>query len=316
MQAVILAAGRGTRLHPITANRTKAMAPVIGKPIVERVMEPLAMLGIQSFIIVISPEDDEIKDHFANLRTLDADIKLVPQPDPLGMGHALQQAAPLILKDFILSSCDNLVDPVEISHLLKFWDSKKPDALLTTIQIDPREVVRMGVLGVENDKVIQIVEKPPLGRAPSNVGSIPLYIFSTSILNDLKKIPRSPRGEYELQDAIQMLIDRGGDVRAFQLTGRSDLTKPEDLLKINRQYLTKGHHQKGVSQENIGKNNIFIPPFFIEDDVVVGSNCVIGPDVYIEHGCTLGDNVRLRDVVVLRNRSILSNTSVTNQLLW
>lgn len=316
MQAVILAAGKGKRLHPISTNRTKAMAPIVGKPIVERVMEPLVKSGIRSFFIVISPDDAEIVQYFGRVSRIDAEVTLVSQPNPLGMGHALQQAAPLITEDFFLSACDNLVETVEIGHLLRIWNEQKPDALLTTIHVESKDITRMGILELDQDKVVRIVEKPALSEAPSNMGSVPLYIFSSTILDNLEKITLSPRGEYELQDAIQLLIDQGGVVRAMQLTGRSDLTHPEDLLKINQQYLTRNHQQKRLNWENSGTNNVYIPPIYIEDSVVIGSQCQIGPNVYIEHGSIIGDKVHLRNVVVLRNRKIPPNLIVENQLIW
>ena len=116
MQAVILAAGRGTRLYPITETRTKAMCPVAGKPIVERVMDTLVVNGISEFILVISPDDSEIIDYFENKSQIKASVRFVQQHEQLGMGHALLQAAPYIHDDFILSSCDNLVDESR-------WDS-------------------------------------------------------------------------------------------------------------------------------------------------------------------------------------------------
>ena len=109
MQGVILAAGRGKRLRPITLKRSKAMAPVLGKPIVERVMEDLAALGVDEFVVVASPDDQELAHHFEQASELQARVRIVHQPERLGMAHALNCAAPLIRGDFILSACDNLV---------------------------------------------------------------------------------------------------------------------------------------------------------------------------------------------------------------
>lgn len=315
MQAVILAAGKGKRLHPITTNRTKAMAPIAGKPIIERVMEALVSNGIRSFIIVASPEDLEIQDYFSNLSTIPADVTIIYQPKALGMGNALQVASPFIRQDFVVSACDNLVKPEEINQLLQVWNREKMDALLTTIKVGAQDVNRMGIVELKNNRIIRIIEKPPPENAPSNVGSVPLYVFTGDILKDLSKMKLSPRGEYELQDAIQMLIERGGDVYAFPLSGRKDLTKPEDLLELNLLYLSK-LHQQGIGGENARKNSLLIPPYYIEENVNIGSNCRIGPRVFIEHGCDIGNHVHLRDAVVLRNRSISSNTIGENLILW
>lgn len=316
LEAIILAAGRGRRLHPITTSRTKAMAPIIGKPILERVMEPLVIHGIRSFVIVFSPEDQDIIEYFHSNSTIEAKVTLVPQPDPLGMGHALLQAAPFITDNFILSACDNLVETVEIGSILNYWNEQVPDALLTSIQVANEDISRMGILQINEDKVIRIIEKPKPEEVDSNIGSIPLYIFSREILELLRNIPISARGEYELQDAIQLLIDRDGDVRTIELSGRKDLTKPEDLLNINLDYLKKSFISEIKTRGKIGRNTQLIPPYFVEESVNIGSNCHIGPNVYIEHGSRILDEVHLENVVVLRNRTIPTGIKVKQRLIF
>ena len=316
MQAVILAAGRGKRLHPITAKRTKAMAPVLSKPIIERVMDTLNENGIDDFIVVASSDDDQILNYFERVSLIQAEIKVIPQPEPLGMGHALLQAAPYIHGDFLLSSCDNLVEPVEINQMLRTWAEEQPKAMLTTLRVSPEEIVRMGIVELAGDQVVRIVEKPNLETAPSNIGSIPLYIFSKHFLSYLSEIKLSPRGEYELQDAIQMLINKDGSVRSYQLSGRRDLTTPEDLLEINLGYLKNSRFLTYKPPGVVGSNTHFAMPVVIEKDVEIGANCVIGPNVFIEHGCRIGAGVILENAVVLRNRSIPDGRVERNKVIW
>ena len=316
LQAVILAAGRGKRLHPISARRTKAMAPVVGKPIVERVMELFSFLGIRSFIIVYSPYDQEIVEYCHHKSKINAEINLVSQPEPLGMAHALLQAKPLIQGDFILSACDNLVSIKDLEHFLKYWAEMEPDTLLTSIQTKTKDIPRMGILQLNGDRVIRIVEKPSLTEAPSDIASLPLYLFSSAILDNLQRIPLSPRGEYEIQDAIQLMIDQGRDVRAVEMTVRKDLTRPNDLLEINLDYLAKSNLTERKPFVISGKNTQFVASFYIEESVTIGSDCQIGPNVYIEHGSKIGDNVNLRNVVILRNREIPSNNRIEEKIFW
>ncbi len=112
MQAVILAAGHGSRLQPITLTRSKAMVPILGKPIVERVMEDFFANGIDDFILVVSTRDRHITRYFRHESKLEADVRFVYQPERLGMANALQCAAQLITDDFFLSACDNLISAV------------------------------------------------------------------------------------------------------------------------------------------------------------------------------------------------------------
>jgi NDP-sugar pyrophosphorylase family protein len=316
LQAVILAAGRGKRLHPITATRTKAMVPILNKPIIERVMDSLLANGIQSFIVVASPEDNEIKDYFENQTQIDADIIIIDQPDPLGMGHALQQAVPYIKGDFVLSSCDNLVDPTEIKQMLTTWFEETPNAILTTLRVSPEEIVRMGIVEMNGDHVSRIVEKPSLETAPSNIGSVPLYMFSHQIIGYLSEIKPSARGEYELQDAIQMMIDNNGFVRAFPLTDRRDLTTWEDLLAINLHYLSELPVFSSKEIQQVGNNTCFTSPVYLDQDVKIGSNCAIGPNVFLEHGSRIGNNAQLQNTIVLRGRDVPDGSVVRDRVIW
>jgi NDP-sugar pyrophosphorylase family protein len=316
MQAVILAAGRGKRLHPITAKRTKAMAPVVSKPIIERVMETLIENGIKNFFIVASPDDREIVNYFEEVSHNRREIIIIPQPEPLGMGHALLQAVPYLQNDFLLTSCDNLVDPVEIHNMLEYWYEEQPNAILSTLTVGPEEIVRMGIVELKGNQVIRIVEKPSLETAPSNIGSVPLYLFSKHFVPYLSEIKPSPRGEYELQDAIQMLIDRDGSVFWYKLSDRVDLTLPEDLLAINIKYLQNQKSQSVSLPDDSGSNTRYIFPVVIEKEVVIGSNCVIGPNVFIEYGCRIGNSVVLENVVVLRDRSIPDGRVIRDRVVW
>jgi dTDP-glucose pyrophosphorylase len=316
LQGVILAAGQGKRLHPITASRTKAMAPVVGKPIIERVMDTMLINGIKSFVLVVSPDDADITEHFNKVSGISAEINIIPQQQPLGMGHALMTAGPFIHGDFVLSSCDNLVDPHEIKQMLSYWFQNESDAILTTLQVSPEEIIRMGIVELEGNKVTKIIEKPSLDESPTNIGSIPLYVFSHEFLKYLSSIKPSPRGEYELQDAVQMLIDDAGEVCQFRLSGRRDLTTPQDLLAINLHFLSHNQIQSGIDLSNTSENTIFNPPLYIGEEVKIGSNCVIGPNVYLERGCVILDKVELQSTVVLRRRIVQNGSIIRDKVIW
>ncbi len=318
MQAVILAAGRGTRLHPITANRTKAMCPVVGKPMVERVMDTLVANGISEFILVISPDDPEIIDYFENKSKIEAKVQFVIQTEQLGMGHALLQAAPYIQDDFILSSCDNLVDDSVILRMLTMWVSDPPpNGILALLRVGPDELTRMGVVELDDgQRILRIVEKPTLEEAPSDIGSVPIYLFSQKLVEYLNLIEPSPRGEYELQDAMQKMIEKEGDVFGLLLPGRIDLTHPEDLLRLNIHYLVNGQPQTRLNLDNLGAGTKYVSPVQIEAGVTIGTDCILGPNVYIEGCASIGDGVRLENCVVLRGSEIEPGMRIKDQVIW
>ena len=304
MQAVILAAGKGTRLHPITANRTKAMAPILGKPIVERVLETLVENGVDECIMVISPEDREIRTHFEDSSMLEIDITFMAQPDRLGMANALNLAAPHIRGDFVLTACDNLTPAEHIAQLIDSHQSGSANATLSLMAVEDSMISRTGIVEMRNGNIIRILEKPALEDAPSNIASLPLYVFSTKLLDLLPEVPLSSRGEYELQDAIQLLIERHGFVTGVFTSTRRQLTSADDLLSINHHFLARDDKTFVLSLESVGSNTQLIAPLFIGKETVIGPGCVIGPNVYIENNCLIGADVHIRDSVILRNTVI------------
>jgi NDP-sugar pyrophosphorylase family protein len=316
MQGIILAAGRGQRLRPITLSRSKAMAPVLGVPIVERVMEDLVARGVGEFIVVASPDDQEIARHFGEESKLQARVQIVHQRERLGMAHALQCAAPHIRGDFVLSACDNLVAAEQIDRLMAAWHrSPRPNALLALMPVEPEQVSKGAVVDMEGPWVTRIVEKPRPEEAISNIYSLPLYCFSPLILGYLSQVPRSPRGEYELQDAIQMLIEREGQVSGVIIPERLTLTQPQDLLTINRYYLEIMAPPIHFAPKTLGQHTHLIPPLHVEGDTVIGRNCTIGPYVYVEQGCRIGRGATLVNAVVLRGTVVPNSATIQDQVV-
>ncbi len=316
MQGVILAAGKGSRLHPITLSRSKAMLPILGKPIVERVMEVLLANGVNDFILVVSPEDRDITHYFRRESTLEAEVRFVYQTERLGMAKALQCAAPLITEDFVLSACDNLVTTADVGRLMASWQTEpQPNALLTLMPVTRERISTTGIVAMDGPWITRIVEKPTPEEAPSNISSLPLYVFSPRLLAYLPEVAPSPRGEYELQDAIQMLIRRDGRVGGVMVERRLTLTNAADLLALNREYLMHGDGRPQLEPHTVGPATQLITPLYIEQDTVIGRGCVIGPNVYIERDCHIGDRVTLRDAVVLRGATVPDGATIVDQVI-
>lgn len=316
MQGIILAAGKGKRLQPFSLTRSKAMMPILGKPIVERVMEDLAANGVNKFVLVVSPDDREIADYFESESKLAIHTRLVQQSQRKGMAHALGYAAPFIEDDFILSACDNLVTAEDhVKRMLTLWRKQpSPDGLLTLMPVRRERLRQASAVSLEGQWVTGIVEKPDPATAPSNVASLPLYCFSRRLLEYLPKVQPSPRGEYELQDAIQLLIEDGGKVRGLKVESRLTLTSTADLVTINRHYLIRNGKSIHPAPEKAGENTQFLDPVYIEAGTVIGAGCLIGPHVYIEKGCRIGNEVKMRDAVILRNSRVPDGVTIENDV--
>ncbi len=316
MQGVVLAAGKGSRLQPITRHRSKAMVPILGKPIVERVMEDLAVNGVDDFILVVSPDDRDITRYFRRQSELKADVRFVCQPERLGMAHAHLCAAPLISGDFILSACDNLMSAGHVGRMMAAWQTPpRPNAVLTLMPVEPDRLGSTGIVETDGPWVSRIVEKPPPEEAPSNIASPPLYLFSPRILDYLPQVRLSQRGEYELQDAIQMLIERDGRVRGVTVARRLTLTSPADLLAINRHYLANSEERTQVADCSLGANTRLVAPLRIEAGTVIGEDCTVGPNVYIERDCRIGDGVTIYNAVVLRGSAVPDGATIADQVV-
>jgi len=173
----------------------------------------------------------------------------------------------------------------------------------------------VGIVELDGQWVTRIVEKPSPEEAPSNISSLPLYCFTRRILDYLPRVPISARGEFELQDAIQMLIEEEGHVRGMLVEQRLTLTSPADLLAINRHYLLKGNDQPQLAPHTVGCNTRLITPLRIEGGTIIGENCTIGPNVYVERDCQIGDGVTISNAVILRESTVVDGAVVENQVV-
>jgi NDP-sugar pyrophosphorylase family protein len=316
MQAVILAAGRGSRLHPITKDRSKAMVPILGKPMVEVVMDSISSCGVKDFILVVGPEDTEIVEYFRREPLLFENIRFIEQPERKGMAQALLLAAPIINDNFILSACDSIVTPLEMDEFIKRWKNNlEPDALLALHHMTSADLQKSSVVEMDGNRVSRIIEKPSLHQINSNIASLPLYLFTPKLLTFLESLQLSPRGEYELQDAIQKMIGQGCDVLGAFINKRITITDVNDFLTVNLSYLKQRGNTCKYFKGIIGNNTKLISPFLIEAETTIGANCIIGPNVFMERNSIIGNNVNLRNAVILRGAVIADYTDLDNTVI-
>jgi glucose-1-phosphate thymidylyltransferase len=292
------------------------MLPILGKPMVERVMDSIIANGIDEFILVVNPEDGEIIQYFEKESHLNAKFSFVYQTEQKGMAHALSLAAPLISDNFLLSACDNLVASEDINLLLRAWKfNPKYDAVLALMRMPRDQIVYSAMVLLDGTRVLGIREKPAPGEIVSETASLPLYLFSQKILEYLPEVQPSPRGEYDLQDAIQIMISQGNEIGGQFVNGRSTITTAEDLLAVNLNYLMKEDEIFQLSPRSLGTNTNLVKPVYIDTGTTIGSECLIGPNVYIEKDCLIGDKVHIRNAVVLRGTNIPDGSAIENSIV-
>jgi len=313
MQAVVLAAGMGNRLQPVTANRSKAMVPVLGRPLVELAMQPFVDNGVRDFVFVISPDDAEITRHFTESTSLDITARFVTQEERLGTAHALGIAAPFLSDRFIVSACDSLVNAAHVRALLAEGDG--PDAVLSLLDVEPELVSRSAAVGLDGHTVRRIVEKPTPEDAPSCTVSLPHYLFSPRLLDLLPRLEASSRGEYEIPDAIQELIDAGRRVVGVRAEGRLQVSSPEDLLRLTRRMFVEGSESLQSDRVCGVHGTTVVEPVLVERGVELGDGCEVGPEVFLECGCRIGSGAVVRRSIVLRGGRVGNGETVEDSVV-
>jgi dTDP-glucose pyrophosphorylase len=232
-KAVILAAGRGTRMRELTDELPKPMIPVKGRPLLEHIVSGLVSNSVTEILIIVGWRKETIIDHFGDGSRFDCRIEYIEQVVQDGTGKVVELARDFSGSDpFILSYGDILVSPESYAPLADFTDV---DAKLT---VKKDEDVRKGgaVFIGEDNRVTNLIEKPGPDAPTSPYYNAGIYAFSPEIYDFTAKLELSPRGEYELTDAISELIHAGRRVVAVELTGDwADVRDPEVLAELNQE---------------------------------------------------------------------------------
>jgi glucose-1-phosphate thymidylyltransferase len=226
MQAVVLAAGEGTRLRPLTENKPKGMVEVEGKPILTHCLEQLVSLGADELVVVVGYRKEEIISHY------DDEFNGVPitythQREQKGLAHALLTVEEHIDDDFMLMLGDN-VFRANLDDVVSRQREDRADAAFLVEEVPWEDASRYGVC-VTNDygEIVEVVEKPD--DPPSNLVMTGFYTFTPAIFHACKLVQPSNRGEYEISEAIDLLIRSGRTIDAIGLEGwRLDIGYPED----------------------------------------------------------------------------------------
>ncbi|MCX6708045.1 MAG: nucleotidyltransferase family protein [Candidatus Woesearchaeota archaeon] len=224
MQAVILAAGEGTRLRPLTLQTPKAMVPINGRPMLEILLSQLKSAGISDVVIVVYYLKEKIMDYFGDGSKFGMKIKYAVQQGIKGSADAVAQAEPFVTdKRFFVIACDSLFE----TDLLKRVMAHKSEGMFTCKEVEDGR--RYGILITEGKRVKRIIEKPEV--PPSNLANFSVYIFPGEIFDACKKVPAGLKGEHWLPDAIQLLIDKGV-VFEYEISKHIlDIGTPEQLAE-------------------------------------------------------------------------------------
>jgi UDP-N-acetylglucosamine diphosphorylase/glucosamine-1-phosphate N-acetyltransferase len=298
MQAIILAAGEGIRVRPLTRSRPKAMIPVANRPIIEYVIEALLKNGIRDIVVVVGYRKEQVT-RFLN--GLDVPIDVVVQEKQLGTAHALRCAESKIKGNFLVLPGDNYIDPQSIARI-----KDSPNAILVKEHPNPSN---FGVVLLNNGLVTDIVEKPE--HSPSFVVSTGIYSLEKTFFSYI-------RGN-DITDAIPAMIAAGEQIRAVHADDWQDAIFAWDLLKMNQRLLKNlPMAREGTTSRqtiiqgpvSIGKGTTIGPNTVITGPVVIGNDCTIGPNCVILPNTSIGSRVNLAPFTVIGNAIIMDDTEV------
>lgn len=310
MKVVILAAGEGKRMHPLTYTRPKVMLPVANKPILEHLIESCRTAGLTDFILVTGYRADIIESYFSDGRKLGVRIEYVAQKTQAGTADAVYQSKGKVQGPFLLLNGDILVNPDDIAFM-----AARNEMHMGLFELD--EVKHLGVVELQGDTVQKIHEK--VENHPSHLINAGVYLLTGAIFSAVEKTPESSRGEYELTSALQLLIDNGSLLYTHRLTYWEDISYPWQLLDINEGLLKglkeqnagtieEGVHIKGAL--SVGEGTVIKSGAYIEGPVIIGRQCRIGPNCFIRGSTAIGNDCHVGAAAEVKNSIIMDHTDL------
>jgi glucose-1-phosphate thymidylyltransferase len=325
VKALVLSGGSGTRLRPFSYSNSKQLMPIANKPVVEHVLENIRALGVTEVGVVVDAGSTRIRDALGDGSRLGLNLTFIPQDRPLGLAHCVAISRPFLGDDdFVMYLGDNMLPDGIAAHAGRFA-ATRPDAQVVVHKVaDPRA---FGVAEFRPDGTLaRLVEKPE--TPGSDLALIGVYFFTAAIHRAVVAIEPSARGELEITDAIQWLLEHGGMVDAVEHTGYwRDVGRVEDVLECNRRLLgglapvVHGHvdDTTRLSGPVVVEAGASVVRSHVEGPALIGAGAVVedsalGPGTAIGRGCTVRAT-RLRNSVVMDDASVTGFTDLRDSVI-
>jgi glucose-1-phosphate thymidylyltransferase len=317
LKGLILSGGAGTRLRPITHTSAKQLVPVANKPVLFYGIEALVDAGVTEIGIIIAPETgEEIREAAGDGSAFGAEITYIVQDKPAGLAHAVLTAEEFIGgSPFVMYLGDNLLAE-GLRGLVSSFREEEPDALILLTPVDDPQ--SYGVAELDGERIVRLVEKPK--EPPSNLALVGVYLFAPPIFDAARALEPSWRGELEITEAIQSLIEEGRAVRSEVVSGWwKDTGQLADMLEANRLVLEEieTRIEGDVDESSRVEGRVVVEPGAVLKGSVVRGPAVIGAgaqieDAYIGPYTSIGDDVCVRRSEV--EHSIILTGSVVEDL--
>ena len=317
MKGIILHGGHGTRLRPLTHTGPKQLLKIANKPMSQYVLEDLRDAGITDIAIIIGDVyPEKVKEFYGNGEKFDVNLTYVYQDSPKGIAHGISLCRDFIGNDkFIVYLGDNILRTGLSSFVDKFQNSLTDAQILLAEDENPSQ---FGVVDIKDNKILKIIEKPK--DPPSNFAVIGVYFLTPKIFKIIDELKPSWRGELEINEALQLLMEKGLNLDHDYVTGWwKDTVTPKDILHANQLILESmaNSNNDGIF---IGKNctidltSKIIGPVIIGDNCIIKSSTIIGPNVSIGKNSHL-ENCNIKNSIVMDDCVICASIKVIDSII-
>jgi UDP-N-acetylglucosamine diphosphorylase/glucosamine-1-phosphate N-acetyltransferase len=310
LKAVIMAAGEGNRMRPLTSNRPKVMLPIANRPILEHLLIEVKEAGISEFIFIVGYCDEQVRSYFGKGEKWGVSIAYSEQRKQLGTADAIRMVEGMVADNFLVINGDVIVNRKDIVKLMK-------NVRNTMSLIEVQDPYGLGTVEFSGTRVTNIHEK--MENPPTLMANAGLYLFTPEVFEAIARTEKSPRGEYEITDSLKILITTKSGLHYHKIQSWLDLSYPWDLLDANESMLVGLKTQNlGEVEANvvlkgavaIGKNTVVKSGAYIEGPVIIGEDCRIGPNCYIRPSTNIGNGCHIGAAVEVKNSIIMNDTDV------
>lgn len=239
-QAILLAAGEGSRLRPLTDDVPKPLLPIDGRPVIGTLVEQLHDVGVRRLVTVLSPRGEPLRSHLERCAPAETELDFVEQPVALGTADALQRAlrACDVAAAAMIAACDTVWRTADVRNLVDEHAAHRPLVTMAARRWPVEQLPHRSCLTIgDGGGVHRVIEKPSTDEVTSALSGSPLYVVEPGFWGYVQAVQPSPHGKKELASALQAAIDDGCAVRAVEVGETRDLTRPNDLLRFNFPYL-------------------------------------------------------------------------------
>ncbi len=325
MKAFVLAAGEGMRMRPLTANISKSLLPIAGKPFLLHTLEALKANKITDISILVGWKARELQRYFGDGKKLGLRISYIRQKERLGTAHAIGMASKTINEPFMAINGDVLVTPDTLNKLLANYKKHK-DMIITGAPVDNPSAY--GIIEQKRGCLDCLLEKPE--HPSTNIANAGIYLFTPKIFEWIRKTELSTRGEYEITDSIQMMLAKH-KVRCITVDGGwVDVGRPWDLLKANKMLMEdlkediKGEvepHTTIKGPVSVGKGTVIksgsyiIGPVIIGENTEIGPNCLIRPHTHIGSKCKVGSASEVKNSIIMDGSKVPHHNYVGDSVI-